>query len=209
LKATEIQSFSPTGRSPRRPTKNAGMKQQVPPPAGAAARPAPPCRRIDIAAPACSDAAAIANFLGIPAMKKEGVRADVPETGAPFNLCVKSGTLIFAPALPPLAGGYAATLREARAKGQPIPPFPDIPFPQQVRIVMDHLKKLVEAAGSNMDCLLKVIVWLKDQRQAEEFDRIYRGYFSNQETLPARTRMQAGPTPLGLWLRVEAIGYAP
>jgi hypothetical protein len=44
-------------------------------------------------------------------------------------------------------------------------PFPDVPFEQQVRIVMDHLKKLVEAAGSNTDCLLKVIVWLKDQRQ--------------------------------------------
>ena len=68
-----------------------------------------------------------------------------------------------------------------------------MPFERQVRIVMDHLKKLVEAAGSNMDCLLKVIVWLKDQRQQEEFDRIYRSYFTSTETLPARTRMQAGP----------------
>ena len=79
-------------------------------------------------------------------------------------------------------------MREARAKGQPVPPFPDLAFDVQVRIVMDHLKKLVEAAGSNMDCLLKVIVWLKDQRQQEEFDRIYRTYFSNAEALPARTR---------------------
>jgi len=142
-------------------------------------------------------------------MKKEVVRADVPETGGPFNLCVKYGNLIFVSGLPPFAEGYAATLREARAKGQPIPPFPDIPFPQQVRIVMDHLKKLVEAAGSNMDCLLKVIVWLKDQRQAEEFDRIYRSYFTNPEMLPARTRMQAGRTPMDCGLEVEAIGYVP
>jgi hypothetical protein len=28
---------------------------------------------------------------------------------------------------------------------------------------MDNLKTLMEAAGSNMDCLLKVMVWLKDQ----------------------------------------------
>lgn len=74
---------------------------------------------------------------------------------------------------------------------------------------MDHLKKLVETAGSNMDCLLKVIVWLKDQRQAEKFDRIYRGYFTSQETLPARTRMQAGRTPMDCGLEVEAIGYVP
>ncbi len=92
--------------------------------------------------------------------------------------------------------GVLRAAQRARADKQPIPAFPDIPFERQVRIVMDHLKKLVEAAGSNMDCLLKVIVWLKDQRQQEEFDRIYRTYFTSQETLPARTRMQAGRTPL-------------
>ena len=70
-------------------------------------------------------------------------------------------------------------------------------------------KKLVEEAGSNMDCLLKVIVWLKDQRDSGEFDRIYRTYFSSQETLPARTRMQAGRTPMDCGLEVEAIGYVP
>lgn len=74
---------------------------------------------------------------------------------------------------------------------------------------MDHLKALVEAAGSNMDCLLKVIVWLKDQRQQEAFDRIYRTYFSSAEALPARTRMQAGRTPMDCALEVEAIGYVP
>jgi len=57
---------------------------------------------------------------------------------------------------------------------------------------MDNMKKLVEASGSNMDCLLKVIVWLRDQRDAEEFDRIYRTYFSSRETLPARTRIRPG-----------------
>ena len=143
------------------------------------------------------------------AMEKQVIRADVPETGGPFNLCVRYGNLIFVSGLPPFAEDYAGKLREARAKGQPIPPFPDIPFERQARIVIDHLKQLVEAAGSNMDCLLKVIVWLKDQRQAEEFDRIYRGYFTSQETLPARTRMQAGRTPLDCGLEVEAIGYVP
>ena len=74
---------------------------------------------------------------------------------------------------------------------------------------MDNMKKLVEAAGSNMDCLLKVIVWLRDQRDAEEFDRIYRTYFSSRETFPARTRIQAGRTPMDCGLEVEAIGYVP
>src|SRR6266853_1731280 len=43
----------------------------------------------------------------------------------------------------------------------------------------------------------------------EEFDRIYRTYFSGRETLPARTRIQAGRTPMDCGLEVEAIGYVP
>ena len=131
-------------------------------------------------------------------MSKEVIRADVPETGGPFNLCVKYGNLIFISGLPPFAGDFAAKLREARAKGQPVPPFPDLAFDVQVRIVMDHLKKLVEAAGSNMDCLLKVIVWLKDQRQAEEFDRHLSRLF-HQPGHSAGAHADAGrPHPDGL-----------
>jgi 2-iminobutanoate/2-iminopropanoate deaminase len=142
-------------------------------------------------------------------MDKEVIAADVPETGGPFNLCVKYGNLIFISGLPPFEEEYASRLRAARANGAPIPPFPDMPFEKQARIVMDHLKALVEAAGSNMDCLLKVIVWLKDQRDQETFDRIYRTYFSNTAALPSRTRMQAGRTPMDCGLEVEAIGYVP
>jgi 2-iminobutanoate/2-iminopropanoate deaminase len=142
-------------------------------------------------------------------MEKTNFDAGLPSTDAPFNLCVRYGDMIFISGLPPFDADYSRQLREARAQGKPIPPFPNPPFADQVRIVMDHLKMLVEDAGSNMDCLLKVIVWLKDQRDAEEFDRIYRTYFTSRETLPARTRMQAGRTPMDCGLEVEAIGYVP
>jgi len=142
-------------------------------------------------------------------MQKEVIWTDVPETGGPFNLCVRYGNMFYISGLPPFDEAYASQLRDARTKGLPIPPFPDVPFERQVRIVMDHMKTLTEAAGSNMDCLLKVIVWLKDQRQQEEFDRIYRSYFSSADALPARTRMQAGRTPMDCGLEVEAIGYVP
>ena len=142
-------------------------------------------------------------------MDKQVINADVPTTGGPFNLCIRHGDMVYVSGLPPFDVEYSAQLTAARASGAPIPPFPPTPFDVQARRVMDHLKALMEAAGSNMDCLLKVIVWLKDQRQQEEFDRIYRSYFSSQETLPARTRMQAGRTPLDCGLEVEAIGYVP
>lgn len=146
--------------------------------------------------------------MGTPS-EKTVYDAGLPSSNAPFNLCVRYGDLIFISGLPPFDEAYSNALREAREKGLPIPPFPNPPFEQQVRLVMDNMKKLVEAAGSSMDCLLKVIVWLRDQRDAEQFDRIYRGYFSSREALPARTRIQAGRTPLDCGLEVEAIGYVP
>jgi len=145
----------------------------------------------------------------MPRPEKHNFDAGLPGANAPFNLCVRHGDLIFVSGLPPFDAEFSRALREAREHCRPLPAFPNPPFADQVRLVMDNLKKLVEAAGSNMDCLLKVIVWLRDQRDSEEFDRIYRTYFSSRETLPARTRIQAGRTPLDCGLEVEAIGYVP
>jgi 2-iminobutanoate/2-iminopropanoate deaminase len=142
-------------------------------------------------------------------LEKRNYDAGLPSTNAPFNLCVRHGDLIFISGLPPFDEEFSTQVREAREQGRPVPPFPNPPFAEQVRLVLDNLKKLTEAAGSNMDCLLKVIVWLRDQRDSEEFDRIYRTYFTSRDTLPARTRIQAGRTPMDCGLEVEAIGYVP
>ena len=142
-------------------------------------------------------------------MEKQVIKADVPTTGGPFNLCIRHGNMVYVSGLPPFDADYSARLSAARAAGAPIPPFPETPFDAQARCVMDHLQALLEAAGSNMDCLLKVVVWLKDQSDQEAFDRIYRSYFTSDETLPTRTRMQAGRTPMDCALEVDAIGFVP
>jgi 2-iminobutanoate/2-iminopropanoate deaminase len=142
-------------------------------------------------------------------VEKQVYDAGLPLTGGPFNLCVRYGPLIFISGLPPFDEAFSARLREARRKGEPLPKAPDVPFEQEATVVMDRVKALIEEAGSNMDCLLKVNVWLKDQSQMEVFDRVYRRYFSDASKLPARTRLQAGATPLDCGLEVEAIGYVP
>jgi 2-iminobutanoate/2-iminopropanoate deaminase len=142
-------------------------------------------------------------------MEKQVYSAGIPLTGGPFNLCVRYGPLLFISGLPPFDEAFSARLREARARGEPLPPPPDMPFEQEARTVMERIKALLEEAGSNMDCLLKVNVWLKDQRNMEVFDRIYRPYFSDPGLLPARTRLQAGATPLDCGLEIEAIAYVP
>jgi 2-iminobutanoate/2-iminopropanoate deaminase len=142
-------------------------------------------------------------------VEKSVVKSDVPDLGVPLNMAVRYGDLLFVSGIPPFREAFASQLRAARESGTPLPRFPDVPFEEQATVVMDHLKQIVEAAGSTMDHLLKVNVWLKNQSDAPVFDRVYRRYFSSQQTLPARTRLQAGGMPMDCGLEVEAIGYVP
>jgi 2-iminobutanoate/2-iminopropanoate deaminase len=142
-------------------------------------------------------------------LEKQVVKCDVPEMGGPINTAVTFGPLVFVSGLPPFTEEFCAQMREARAKGQPLPKYEAPSFEEECRIVMDHMKIALEAAGSSMDCLLKVTVWLKDQNQQTIFDNVYRGYFSSFDRLPSRTRMQAGRTPRDCGLEVDAIGYIP
>ena len=79
-------------------------------------------------------------------MEKQVFNADIALSGVPLNYCVRHGNMIFVSGLPPFTNEYANALSAARAAGKPVPPFPDIPFGEQCRIVMDNLKKLVEAS---------------------------------------------------------------
>jgi 2-iminobutanoate/2-iminopropanoate deaminase len=137
-------------------------------------------------------------------LKKKVVKSGVPETGGPFNLGVTYGPLLFVSGLPPFREDYARQMRATRERGEKPPPYVPEPFDDQVRVVMDHVKAVVEAAGSNMDCLLKVIVWLKDQTKAESFDR--SPYYFNHRDPAGPYCMQAGRTPMDCELEVEAIG---
>ena len=38
-------------------------------------------------------------------MQKQVIKADVPETGGPFNLCVRHGNMIYISGLPPFDAG--------------------------------------------------------------------------------------------------------
>jgi 2-iminobutanoate/2-iminopropanoate deaminase len=143
-------------------------------------------------------------------MKKTVIRSPlVPETGAPISSAVSYGGIIYISGLLPFDERFCAALRDARAQGKPLPKMPNTDIDEQTHIVMRQLKALLEAGGSNMDCLLKVAVWLRDQDQAGGFDKIFRSYFSSVEALPARTRMQAGRTPFDCAVEIDAIGFIP
>ena len=57
-------------------------------------------------------------------MEKSVVKTNVPELGVPLNMAVRFGQMLFVSGIPPFREEFASKLRDARAKKQPLPPFP-------------------------------------------------------------------------------------
>jgi 2-iminobutanoate/2-iminopropanoate deaminase len=77
-------------------------------------------------------------------------------------------------------------------------------FEEQVRVTMDRLKKVVEAAGSSLDKCVKITIYLKKMSDYAEFNKVYSEYFASEE-FPARTCIAAGDLPLGAPVEIEAV----
>jgi 2-iminobutanoate/2-iminopropanoate deaminase len=80
-------------------------------------------------------------------------------------------------------------------------------FSEQVKATLENLKGIVEAAGGTMDHIVKTTVFLKDMKNFEKMNRIYKKYFS--EKPPARSCVEVARLPLDIQVEIEAIVYIP
>ena len=61
----------------------------------------------------------------------------------------------------------------------------DPDFEKQARQAFDNLKKVLESSGSDMSRVVKTTVWLKDARDFEKLNALYKEYFPKNP--PARS----------------------
>src|SRR5512147_2067300 len=73
----------------------------------------------------------------------------------------------------------------------------------EMKIVMENLRLLLEAAGSGLDRVLKTTVYLANMDDFAKMNDLYKTYFS--EPYPARTTIQAAGLPMGINVEIEAI----
>lgn len=73
----------------------------------------------------------------------------------------------------------------------------------EVRLTMENVRRLLEAAGARMDQVVKCTCYLADIADFEAFDAVYRETFCG--LLPARTTVQAGL--MGIKIEVDAMAY--
>ena len=76
---------------------------------------------------------------------------------------------------------------------------------EELELTLENIRMILEEAGSSLDKVLQLTVYLLDMREYGRFNDVYRRYF--QPPLPARSCIQAGKLPFGLRVEIDAIAY--
>lgn len=121
---------------------------------------------------------------------KEAVHTDkAPKPAAPYSPGIVDGGFVFASgqgAIDPQTGEYQ--------KGD---------VRSETRRVFENLKAILEAAGSSLDKVVKVNVYLRDINDFAAMNEVYATCFT--PPYPARTTIQGGALPRGFAVEIDCI----
>jgi 2-iminobutanoate/2-iminopropanoate deaminase len=73
----------------------------------------------------------------------------------------------------------------------------------QAQQALKNLKAVLEAAGSDLEQVLKTTVFLNDMNDYGAINEVYAGFFQGDP--PARSAVQVAGLPLGALVEVEAV----
>ncbi len=76
---------------------------------------------------------------------------------------------------------------------------------KEAELSMENIRIILEEAGSSLDKVLQVTVYLLDMGEYNRFNEVYKRYF--QGDLPARTCVQAARLPFGIRVEIDAVAY--
>ena len=74
---------------------------------------------------------------------------------------------------------------------------------EQTQQVLSNLKAVLEQAGSGMDKVVKVSVFLRDMNDFSEMNAEYANWFGSEP--PARSTIQAARLPLDIGIEIDVI----
>ena len=121
-------------------------------------------------------------------MKKQAVRTGPAPLNLPFSPGVKFGDLVFVSGQGPIDQNGKLIAGDIRA---------------QTRATLENFQKVLTAAGSNMDNVLQLTVYLSDLNDFKEMNEAYSTFFHDPK--PARTTVRAD---LLFGMKVEIQGIA-
>lgn len=75
----------------------------------------------------------------------------------------------------------------------------------QTKQALENLKAVLTQAGSGIDSVIKVNLFIKDMNEFNQINEIYSMYF--QKPYPARTCVEVSRLPKDVGIEIEAIGH--
>jgi 2-iminobutanoate/2-iminopropanoate deaminase len=115
-----------------------------------------------------------------------------PKPIGPYSQAVKTSGLLF------LSGQVALDPKTGDLIGTDVR--------QQTERVMENIKGILEAAGSNLHHVIKTTVFLKDMNDFPAMNEVYGRYFSAAP--PARSTVQVARLPKDALLEIEVVAAA-
>ena len=78
-------------------------------------------------------------------------------------------------------------------------------YAEQTRKSLENVRAVLEEAGSSLEKVLKVTVYLKDMKMFSEMNDVYAEFFG--EKPPARSAVEVSELPKGALVEIEAIAH--
>jgi 2-iminobutanoate/2-iminopropanoate deaminase len=124
-------------------------------------------------------------------MKKIIHTDKAPKAVGPYSQAVRTGNLVFTAGQIPI-DPQTGKLVQGGIK-------------EQARRVLENLKAVLEAAGTDFSKVVKCTVFLDDLKNFAEFNELYGAYFTSDQ--PARSAFQVAGLPLGAKVEIEMIAF--
>ncbi len=128
-------------------------------------------------------------------MKREVINAKgAPEPVGPYSHAVRVGNLLYLSGCGHIDPKTGEVLRGSIA--------------DQTRLVLNNLKVVLEEAGSGLDNVVKVLSFLADIRDFDEYNEAYGEFFKRDGNAPARSTIEARLWG-GIGVEIEMVAYIP
>lgn len=112
-----------------------------------------------------------------------------PAPVGPYSQAVQTGNLVFISGQIPIDPKTNTLVTDS--------------FARQCRQVLDNLKAIVLASGSQLENVVKVNIYLKDMNNFKELNDIYQEYFGTAK--PARACVEVSRLPKDVAVEIEAV----
>ena len=125
---------------------------------------------------------------------KEIIHTDeAPKAIGPYSQAVKVGNMVYT------AGQVALDAKTGELNNSTLE--------EEVNQIMQNLGKILNAAGSSFDQVVKTTIFLSDLNNYREVNQIYGQYFDQDP--PARSTVEVAKLPKEVRVEIEFIAYCP